>query len=197
MGFPSSPGTSAPGYESRDANLITGTSPELFSPASRVDTRSERWPSVSGSRLPWCRLLLRALAQQEVIPSSEDGRHPPRPPLFLCSCPNKVPLAHSLLISFFPHSISHQHHPFASTFATLVSPTKANTFHTLLALEYHRKHVFQNSCPRGHCWLCSCPASCKHLHLRLLHHCSIEEQHRGEPEDTVNSRRQHCSHWQL
>jgi hypothetical protein len=113
--------------------------------------------------------------------------------------PNKAPPAPCCCIPSILLPISLQHHPLAPTLCCTCSshPKQIHTFYTTLTFEYHRKHVFQASCPRGRCWLCCCPASCQHAHLRLLHHRSVDEQHRRKPEDIIDSRCQHCRHWQL
>jgi hypothetical protein len=125
------------------------------------------------------------------------GKH--SPPLLL-PIPSQISLlpAHSLLTCLFSSlHLSPTEPTCTHILLHLLPSTNTNTFHTLPTLEYHRKYVVQNSCPRGCCWLCSCPAPLQHLDLRLLHHCSVEEQHCSEPEDIVDPRCQHCSHWQL
>ena len=49
----------------------------------------------------------------------------------------------------------------------------------------------------GVCGYCPCPKAHQHVHLRLLHHSSIEGEQCNEPVDFAHSRCQYCRHREL
>lgn len=192
--------TTSPCNESRDTNLIADPNSGAILTIFRGSTRG-------------LRNILLLVPSYFVLSSFELSFSPHAPALReLISTPRrwKAPLAPSFRPSFSKALPTHL--LLALFFSSLHTPSTPQLAPHLLHLlskpkdlhlipfclsKYHRKHVFQNSCPRGRCWLRSCSASFQHIHLRLLYHCSVEEQHCCKPNDLVDSRRQHCRHWQL